>query len=780
MKRVNVLGNFIDKSLQKIESWVKYPHYDDPNIQRKAEIIHTLAYMILLMALATISITPFVFNNTVYGVSITGGVLLFCLLILILNHLGKTGLAAQLFVIVIWAFDTGIVLLSGGMQSDFLVTYITITVMGGLILGNNAAYNLAGLSTFAFLFSYFLERQGILPEPLISFRPIALILINSVTIFLAAVTLVMVILKYEEYFREFTKNEVSLSSTNQKLSWEISARKEAETLLRQSEARLRSALMESPYPTMLQTADGEILLVNTAWTQSSGYSLPEMSSMDDWSDKFYREHRKEVEENISRLESGEETTLESYLDLYTKRGDPLSWYLRWTRLPELPDGRNLILTIATDMTGLLSIESALRQSEENYSKYTLVTNDGLWDWDLTNDEVVFDPHYYTMAGYEVNEFPHRLEEFRKRVHPEDVERVFKAAEDHLQGNKESFRVEFRFQKKDGGWLWIMARGKITEQDEFGNPLRFVGTHTDISAQKAIELQLFEHQQHLEQIVKERTKSLNERISEVERLNAALTNILDDYQTANEKLTALSANLTTTYQELESFTSSMSNDLQDPLKTIKKNADLLIDKSPKKLTAKHLAALQEIQTNATLVDQRISDLLKISLISRKDIHPAEVDTNLIAEKALASYASEIENNNIDLDLKDLPACQADPELLEQVFHNLIGNAIKFSQNADQPEIKIGAQPAETSDKVVFFIRDNGIGFKMKDQDKVFQTFQSLHEDASYSGSGVGLTIANIIIHKHGGQIWAAAEQGTGATFFFELPLPPNRRNSQPES
>ncbi|MEJ2412430.1 MAG: ATP-binding protein [Anaerolineales bacterium] len=172
-------------------------------------------------------------------------------------------------------------------------------------------------------------------------------------------------------------------------------------------------------------------------------------------------------------------------------------------------------------------------------------------------------------------------------------------------------------------------------------------------------------------------------------------------------------------------------------------------------------------------------MKISLISRKDIHPAEVDTNLIAEKALKSYTSEIENYNIDLDLKDLPACQADPELLELVFHNLIGNAIKFSRNADQPEIKIGAQPAETSDKVVFFIRDNGIGFKMKDQDKVFQTFQSLHKDAN-SGSGVGLTIANIIIHKHGGQIWAAAEQGTGATFFFELPLPPNSRNLKPEA
>jgi PAS domain S-box-containing protein len=774
MKNKIKLGEFIDRALQGIEDWVRIPHFDDRDLQRKAEIMHTLSYVILLMALATISITPFVFTNAVYGLSITISVLLFTLLLLVLNRLGRTTLAAHIFVIVIWSFDTAIIILTGGMESDYLLSYITITVMGGLILGNLSAYLLAGLSTFSFLVLFFLDNQGILPPAVLHFTPIAVIIVNGVSTFLAATTLVLVLLKYEENFKELTEKESTLSNINQKLGWEISARMEAETLLRQSEKRLRSALMESSYPTMLHTGDGEVLLVNTAWIEKTGYSAQEASTLDEWLDLFYRDHRDEVEGYISRLVSKSAAHQDAYFDLLTKKGENLSWYLRWTLLPELPDGRCLILTMATDMTSLLNIESALRKSEENYSKYTLVTNDGLWDWDLVTDEVVFDPHYYTMAGYEVNEFPHQLEEFRKRVHPDDVERVFKAAENHLQGKKEDFMIEFRFQKKDGSWLWIMGRGKITEQDEFGNPLRFVGTHTNISFQKAIEEQLNQQHLQLEQIVKDRTQSLNERISEVERLNAALTNILDDYQTANEKLTALSAILSNAYQELESFTYSLSNDLQDPLKAIKTNASQLMDKPPKDFSPNQLDILGQIHSNASLVDQRISDLLAISLVNRQEAHIKQVDTKVIAEKALKAFSRDIKEHNIKAKVKDLPPCQADPEMLERVFSNLIGNAIKYTQKVDDPEITVGTQPSESPGKVVYFVRDNGIGFKMKDQDEVFRTFGKLHGDADDQGSGVGLAIAKIIINKHGGEIWTEAKQGSGATFYFELSLPPAGR------
>lgn len=131
-------------------------------------------------------------------------------------------------------------------------------------------------------------------------------------------------------------------------------------------------------------------------------------------------------------------------------------------------------------------QERLRKSEDRLSKIMLAANDGLWDWDLTTDEVYFNPRYYEMAGYEVNAFPHRLEEFQNRVHPDHIEEVMEQARLHLQGEIERFIVEFRFQRKQGEWMWILGRGVIVERDNEGTPTRFVGTHTDITERKRAE------------------------------------------------------------------------------------------------------------------------------------------------------------------------------------------------------------------------------------------------------------------------------------------------------
>lgn len=762
--------NWLDRLLGRTEGWVQTPHYEDSALQLKAEVIHTLSSIILVIALATISLSPFVFTKPAYGLSGTGGIIVFILLIQILNRLGRTNLASNLLVAGVWLFDTAVILLSGGFNSPFLVSYISITVMGGLILGGMYAFHLAGISVITYFVLYFLEIMDLTPQTWLVFTPIAEILTNIVNILLAATVLVMVLDKFEKNFAVLSENEETLSSINQKMAWEIAARQEAETLLRQSEDRLRSALMDSPYPTMLHTGDGEILLLNNAWIEKSGFTLKDLPALDDWLEKFYRDGRTQVEEILQELASGSEVHRDGYFNLFRKSGADLSWYLRWTQLPELPDGRNLFLTIATDLTSLQSVESALRKSEESLSKFTLVTNDGMWDWDLTSDTVDYDPRYYTMAGYEVDEFPHRLEEFRKRVHQDDVEKVFGQAKAHLQGEIDHFRVEFRFQQKDGGYLWVLGRGKITEQDEYGNPLRFAGTHTDISALKKIEEQLSQHQEHLERLVEERTQSLNERISEVERLNAALTNILDDYQIANEKLTALSSSLSSTFKELEAVTYSMSTDLQDPVLAIINNAEKLLKRPPKDISDREMKTLREILSNASLVDQRINDLLKISLLNRQDARPEHVNTRSLVEKVIQSFTEELKRPKTSLEIKDLPDCLADPGLLEQAFSCLIGNAIKFTRDETQPEIIIGSRPGKSPDKVIYYIQDNGPGFTMKDQDIVFQTFQQLHEQDEYQGAGIGLTTAKIIINKHGGEIWAEAEKGSGAAFFFELVRP----------
>lgn len=114
------------------------------------------------------------------------------------------------------------------------------------------------------------------------------------------------------------------------------------------------------------------------------------------------------------------------------------------------------------------------------------SNSGIWDWDMTNDTVFFDPNYYRMAGYEPNEFPHEFSEWKKRVHPDDLAPAQKALQQYMGENAESYSAEFRFMTKSGDWMWILTKGEITGRDENGNPIRFTGLHIDISQIKGAE------------------------------------------------------------------------------------------------------------------------------------------------------------------------------------------------------------------------------------------------------------------------------------------------------
>jgi PAS domain S-box-containing protein len=131
-------------------------------------------------------------------------------------------------------------------------------------------------------------------------------------------------------------------------------------------------------------------------------------------------------------------------------------------------------------------EKALEKNEDRLAKIMMAANDGMWDWDLRTNQVYFDPRYYQMSGYDVDEFPHKLEEFQKRVHPGDVDYVMSEAEKHLKGEIGRFDVKFKFLKKSGDWQWIQGKGIIVERDENGVPQRFVGTHRDISDLKQVE------------------------------------------------------------------------------------------------------------------------------------------------------------------------------------------------------------------------------------------------------------------------------------------------------
>ena len=175
-------------------------------------------------------------------------------------------------------------------------------------------------------------------------------------------------------------------------------------------------------------------------------------------------------------------------------------------------------------------EEALLLSEDRLSKIMIAANDGLWDWYIKSGYTYFDPRYYTMAGYEVDEFPHRLEEFQKRVHPDDINFVMDQAEQHIRGEIDRFKIEFRFKKKDGSWLWVLARGIIVEYDSENKPARFVGTHTNITDRKKAEEALTASQLRFEALFNDSPVPLwEEDFTEVYKfLNSLKQNGVEDF------------------------------------------------------------------------------------------------------------------------------------------------------------------------------------------------------------------------------------------------------------
>ncbi|WP_022665754.1 PAS domain S-box protein [Desulfospira joergensenii] len=163
---------------------------------------------------------------------------------------------------------------------------------------------------------------------------------------------------------------------------------------------------------------------------------------------------------------------------------------RNTPIPE----KGLMISTVWDVTQRKKTEEALKESEERLDLALSGANEGIWDWYLEENRLHFDSRYYRMAGYEPNEFPAAIEEWEKRLHPEDLEKTLVSVKQYLSGEKEDFDVEFRFQRKGGDYMWIRGKGKIVARNEEGTPIRFTGTHSDITEHKQMEQGLRESEE----------------------------------------------------------------------------------------------------------------------------------------------------------------------------------------------------------------------------------------------------------------------------------------------
>ncbi len=219
------------------------------------------------------------------------------------------------------------------------------------------------------------------------------------------------------------------------------------------------------------------------------------------------------------------------------------------------------------------------------------------------------------------------------------------------------------------------------------------------------------------------------------------------------------------KELEAFSYSVSHDLRAPVRAIDGFSRILLEEDAAALTPEGRRRLLLVRESSKHMGQLIDDLLTFARLSRQPLHRQMVSPIDLVNQALDDLRPEREGRAVDICVGDLPPCRADPGLLQQVYVNLLSNALKFTRRTDQPNIEVGSR--DENGERVFFVKDNGVGFDMQYAHKLFGVFQRLHRAEDYEGTGVGLAIVQRVIHRHGGRVWAEGEPDRGATFSFVL-------------
>lgn len=219
------------------------------------------------------------------------------------------------------------------------------------------------------------------------------------------------------------------------------------------------------------------------------------------------------------------------------------------------------------------------------------------------------------------------------------------------------------------------------------------------------------------------------------------------------------------KSLETFSYSVAHDLRAPLRAIDGFSQALLEDEADRLSQEGRESLGRVRRAAMRMAELIDDLLRLSRVSRSELTRAEVDLSSLAKDVFAQISSHYEGRAFDLRVADGLVTRADARLARILLENLLGNAAKFTSRCESATIEVGVENKDGFR--AFFVRDNGAGFDPQYAAKLFGPFERLHSAAEFDGSGIGLAIAQRIVERHAGKIWARGAVDGGATFWFSL-------------
>jgi PAS domain S-box-containing protein len=503
---------------------------------------------------------------------------------------------------------------------------------------------------------------------------------------------------------------------------DITERKQAEEALRQSEERYRSTLDNMIEGCQIIGFDWRYLYVNEVAALHGQRSREELVGRT-MMEAYPGIETTEMFAALTRCM--EERHPEQMDNLFVYPDGTRAWFR--LGIQPVPEG-TFILSI--DISERKRAEEARQAAEARY-RALVEQMPAVAYTDSTEQEGVtlyISPQLKIMTGYDPEEWEADNDLWLKIMHPEDRGRV-SAEYSHVLETGGPFRSEYRAVARDGRMVWVRDEATLV-RDATGRPLFWQGIMLDITERKRAEEEIRGLNESLERKVQERTAQL---------------------EAANK--------------ELEAFSYSVSHDLRAPLRAIDGFSRIVLEEHAPALAPEAQRYLHLVQDNTQQMGRLVDDLLAFSRLSRQPISKQRLDPTDLVRAALQDLHAEQAGRQIDLLIQDLPACQADPSLLRQVWVNLLSNALKFTRRRERAVIEVGSYEEDTHP--VYYVKDNGVGFDMRYVGKLFGVFQRLHKAEEYEGTGVGLAIVQRIVHRHGGRVWAVAKVDQGATFWFTL-------------
>lgn len=382
-------------------------------------------------------------------------------------------------------------------------------------------------------------------------------------------------------------------------------------------------------------------------------------------------------------------------------------------------------------------ENEAREASERILLIMNGIDDGVFDFKPQSNEIHISSAFKEMLGYKEDELPSTLEAVNAAIHPDDSKEAWENFYRYARKEIPSYVSRFRMQHKDGSWRWILSRG-VGFWDDKGNITRLLGTHTDITDHKNSE-------------------------DELKHLNSELESFT---YIASHDLRSPLVNLKGFAQEMELAVARIRPVLSNVIPTLPHAQAVDIKQS---LDVDIPEALNFIGKSVEKMDTLITAVLDFSRIGRHRFKNEVVDVSAIVKKCLETLAYEINQNNVEVLCGKLPDVVADPLAVEQVFSNLIENAVKYLEPNRRGKIVITA--TESARDVVFCIEDNGRGIADQDKEKIFEIFRRARNTGDVRGLGMGMAFVKATLRKLGGSVWFTSREGEGTTFYVRLSKTP---------